>query len=305
MHYTAAFRTTVPPPEPELFDLFEEPGGGRPDLLLEPQGQQLGVPRHFVEHLADIAPKVQILDVPVPQMGVELADILKCVDLQLPIEQVIDVTKISQDSIQPRSVLRRPQTAEQLVEVPTIISYSSLLQRTDELIVDIPVPGRGGGWREVSKVLTLDRVQQPWLRSRSSIFLHVEVLKVFPQDRVRCSVLWSSSLTFLFQLVEVFTEFTLILGVQAHPQFYALLHMMSKVRVPPGVRVRGCTRTRAHGLWRLMRPRSVRTRTAVIIHTSFTVSQTTTTTTTTTTTLRSHFGSRIFKSLKWLRVLSQ
>ena len=45
VHYTAAFRTTVPPPEPELFDLFEEPGGGRPDLLLEPQGPQLGVPR--------------------------------------------------------------------------------------------------------------------------------------------------------------------------------------------------------------------------------------------------------------------
>ena len=33
------------------------------------------------------------------------------------------------------------------MEVPTIISYSSLLQRTDELIVDIPVPGRGGGGR--------------------------------------------------------------------------------------------------------------------------------------------------------------
>ena len=56
VHYTAAFRTTVPPPDPELFDLFEEPGGGWPDLLLEPQGQQLGVPRHFVEHLADLAP---------------------------------------------------------------------------------------------------------------------------------------------------------------------------------------------------------------------------------------------------------
>ena len=35
-------------------------------------------------------------------------------------------------------------------------------------------------------------------------------------------------------------------------EIHALLHMMSKVRVPPGVRVRGCTRTRAHGLWRLM-----------------------------------------------------
>ena len=44
VHYTAAFRTTVPPPEPELFDLFEESGGERPGLLLEPQGPQFGVP---------------------------------------------------------------------------------------------------------------------------------------------------------------------------------------------------------------------------------------------------------------------
>ena len=271
VHYTAAFRTTVPPPEPELFDLFEEPGGGRPDLLLEPQGQQLGVPRHFVEHLADLAPMVQILDIPVPQMGVELADILKCVDLQAPIEQVIDVPRISQDSIQPRSVLRRPQTAEQLVEVPTIVSFSSLQQLSDEQIVNIPVPGRGGGGR--------GGFQGSYPRQSSTAVVAEQIVEIpacggpqgFPSDRVRCSVLWSNSLTFLFQLVEVFTEFALILGVQAHAQFcvmsvgmgiYALLHMMSKVRVPPGGRVRGCTRTRAHGLWRLMRPRSVRTRTS-------------------------------------------
>ena len=36
VHHTAAFRTTVPPPELELFYLFEEHGGGRPSLLLEP-----------------------------------------------------------------------------------------------------------------------------------------------------------------------------------------------------------------------------------------------------------------------------
>ena len=118
----------------------------QPNLLLEPQGPQLGVPRHIVEHLAYLAPMVQIRDIPVPQMGVELAVILKCVDLQAPIEQVIDVPKISQDSIQPRSVLRR-QTAEQLVEVPTIVSFSSLQQLTEEQIVDIPVPGCGGGGR--------------------------------------------------------------------------------------------------------------------------------------------------------------
>ena len=37
VHHTAAFRTTVPPPEPELFDIFEEPSRERPDLLLKPQ----------------------------------------------------------------------------------------------------------------------------------------------------------------------------------------------------------------------------------------------------------------------------
>ena len=31
VHCTAAFWTTGPPPEPELFDLFEEPGEVRPD----------------------------------------------------------------------------------------------------------------------------------------------------------------------------------------------------------------------------------------------------------------------------------
>ena len=42
-----------------------------------------------------------------------------------------------------RTAVRVTQLAEQLVEVPTIISYSSL-QRTVEQHVDIPVPGGGG-----------------------------------------------------------------------------------------------------------------------------------------------------------------
>ena len=41
-----------------------------------------------------------------------------------------------------RTAVREPQLAEQLVEVPTILSYSSL-QRTVEQNVDIPVPHRG------------------------------------------------------------------------------------------------------------------------------------------------------------------
>ena len=46
VHYTAAFRTTDDPPEPELFDLFEEPGGARPVFLTEPPGESQGGAGH-------------------------------------------------------------------------------------------------------------------------------------------------------------------------------------------------------------------------------------------------------------------
>ena len=89
---------------------------------------------------------LQILDVPVCRRRVkELADILKLVDTQTPVEQVIAVPKISNFSIQPRSVLRCPQMAEQLVEVPTVVSLALLQRHIAERIIDIPVPGCGGG----------------------------------------------------------------------------------------------------------------------------------------------------------------
>ena len=144
--YAAAFRATVPPPEPELFDLFEEPGGGRPDLLLEPQGPQAGIQRHTMKHIADVVPMVQILDIPVSLGADQLVEVGRHLDFLIP-EQVIEVPKISQERAQRRrmvDVSRPPQTAEQLVEVPTIISYSML--RTLEQTMDIPVPRvRGGG----------------------------------------------------------------------------------------------------------------------------------------------------------------
>ena len=43
----------------------------------------------------------------------------------------------------PRTVLREPQKAEQLVEVPTVVSYSSL-QQTAKQTIDIPVPRTRG-----------------------------------------------------------------------------------------------------------------------------------------------------------------
>ena len=60
-------------------------------------------------------------------------------------EQVIEVSKIVCPPRAARTALRAPQTAEQLVEVPTVLSYSSLQQLIVEQTVDIPVPGRAGG----------------------------------------------------------------------------------------------------------------------------------------------------------------
>ena len=77
--------------------------------------------RHTVEHLADGAPSLPTLDVPVPQMVDQPVDILKIIAMLLPAvdEQVIDVPKIIHDPTPQR--LRRPepqQLVEQLVEVP-------------------------------------------------------------------------------------------------------------------------------------------------------------------------------------------
>ena len=125
------------------------PPGMRPALLVEvqPQGR---VERHFAEHMAELAPLVQILDAPVPQLGEQLVDIFnifRLVDTQTPVEQVIEVPEISLPSRCYRTVLSAPQMAEQLVEVPTVVSFSSLQQSTAEQIIDIPVPRLGGSGR--------------------------------------------------------------------------------------------------------------------------------------------------------------
>ena len=57
--------------------------------------------------------------------------------------QVIEVPKILREDVPMRAVLRAAQLAEQLVEVPTIVSYSWLQLRMEQT-VGILVPGRGG-----------------------------------------------------------------------------------------------------------------------------------------------------------------
>ena len=140
----------------EPFSLIdEEPGGSRPPCLGEPRGPLEGVQRHTVEHIVDDCPFVQILDVPVPQLENQLVEFMQKIDSST-LEQVIAVPKNSLDRIPQRFVdWRRPQKAEQLVEVPTVVSLSSL-QLTAEQIIDIPVPLV---IMEVFKLFSLDKVR--------------------------------------------------------------------------------------------------------------------------------------------------
>ena len=126
------------------------PPGSLPAPLSEVAGRQEVLVRHVVEHMADVCPVVQILDAPVPQMVDTVLEFFRALDPPVD-EQVIAVPKISIDSVSRRLVERRlPQMVEQLVEVPTIVSFSSL-QRILEQTVDIPASrgrGRRGGLQD-------------------------------------------------------------------------------------------------------------------------------------------------------------
>ena len=112
----------------------------RPASLAEPQGPQERVQLRTVEHIAD-ACRSSIFQC---RRVDQLLEVCRHLDFHIP-KQVIEVPKISASSCRSRKVLVAPQKAEQLVEVPTIVSFSSLQQRTVEQIIDIPVPSRGGG----------------------------------------------------------------------------------------------------------------------------------------------------------------
>ena len=94
--------------------------------------------------MADICPFVQILDDPVPQPMENVTDTLRILDLPIA-EQVIVVPKISCSPCPSRSLVPEPQSVDQLVEVPTVLSPL----RIAEQIVGIPVPhGRGSSGDE-------------------------------------------------------------------------------------------------------------------------------------------------------------
>ena len=130
-------------------DVDEVPAtGSRPDRLAGVRPQER-VQQHPVDQIVDTAPALPILVVPAPLMVEQLVDVLRFFNTLCPVaEQVIDVPKISLEDIPARRLCREPQLVEQLVEVPTVVSYSSLLQRTVEQTVDNPASrgrGRRGG----------------------------------------------------------------------------------------------------------------------------------------------------------------
>ena len=107
---------------PELFSLEEEPGGGLPAPLSEVAGRQDKVVWHVMEDLGSVCPFVQILDLPVPQMMDQFAELLnleedvldagRLVDryFQVP-ELVIEVPKIIIEDVPMRTSVPEPQLA--------------------------------------------------------------------------------------------------------------------------------------------------------------------------------------------------
>ena len=142
----------------------------RPGVLAEP-GPQERVQRHTMEHIADLvccAPLVQTLDAPVPPTVEQLQDVLQFFDrLSTVPEPVIEVPKIITEDVLMRAVLRATQLAEQVVEVPTKISFpmiallhALLEQRTVEQNVDIPAVGGSGSGGGLSGFLPGQTAEQ-------------------------------------------------------------------------------------------------------------------------------------------------
>ena len=121
-------------------DVGEAPAAGRPAPLLEVVPQDR-VQQRTAEQIVDPVPLVPLLMTLCRRWWNSWWTFSHLSTSLFPSR----LSKIECPPRAARAVLRAPQTADQLVEVPTIISYSSLLQRTMEQNVALPVPrGRGG-----------------------------------------------------------------------------------------------------------------------------------------------------------------
>ena len=108
-------------------------------------GPQARVQRRTVQQIVDFAP-LPTLDDPAPQMVVQLPDVLLRFfrALSPDPEQVIEVPMVLPEDVSLRTAVREPQLVEQLVEVPTVVSWF-MLQQIMEQNVDIPVVDRSSG----------------------------------------------------------------------------------------------------------------------------------------------------------------
>ena len=127
----------------EFFPLSDDEGdaerGSPPPCLGEPRGPHDRIQQRTVEQLAEVVPMVHILDIPEPQGVDQLVDVLRFVDaLVLVAEQVIEVPKIILENIPPRRLVRDPQLAEQLVDVPTRFPVHVLVPRMEDQLVEVP-----------------------------------------------------------------------------------------------------------------------------------------------------------------------
>ena len=86
-----------------------------------------------MDQIVDAVPGFPALDVPVPQM-IDQPVLLAAFDVLVP-EQVIELPKMSTPTRCPRTVLSVPQTAEQLVEFPNVVSLIDVIRHPVEQTV--------------------------------------------------------------------------------------------------------------------------------------------------------------------------
>ena len=145
-----------------------------------------------MEHLADLAPLVQILDAPVPQMVDQLPDIEQFFRALLPVpEQVIEVPKILPDEVPcaPLRALRSWRNSwwkcRRSFPFPRCSGLRSSTSTFQFLVVEGETP--------VFKVFPLNSVQQRRISLMTALLSGlwrsliapslVEAFKVFAQDR--------------------------------------------------------------------------------------------------------------------------
>ena len=100
------------------------------------------------------------------------------------------------DDVPMRALVRETQLAEQLVEVPTIVSWS-LLQLITKQNVDIPVPGGGlrglqgflPGQASTTSSFSLERISEQIVEQNVEFPVGVEAFKIFSQDRAHLHLL--------------------------------------------------------------------------------------------------------------------